>query len=731
MLLTFIQLFGFISFGQTFDFEIGTQWDAASSQCFPCDYNEATAEVISSKTVKIPVRGHYKLTTNIKHISYVNVELPTKYDKNLLPSEPSVQLSIGRSRGEAFLIAKYNPLVNQNGEIKLVEKVSIEVVAVGDNSQFDRSATFASESVLSSGTWYKIGVDRSGVFKIDQSFLSSLGVNTSSLSPNSINIYGNHIPKLPTLNSDYHPDDLLKNSIFIQGDGDGSFDASDYILFYATGPDEVKINYTNIQLSKNKIDSLAYYYIHIDASDVPKRIGTVTNSTLPVTHNVTKSNDAVLHELNETNLLKSGDGWYGENFDIELTKSFTMSLDQLSVSDSILMETQYVSDMKSGSSNLSVNVNGVNRDIINASTVTGSYTVATVMNSEVNFLSNTGTLNMLLTYTRSSPASQAWLDYIQLNYKRKLNMGSNQFLIRSLSTVGAGNVSKYSITGASNSLIVWEITDPTSTQKVNGSLTGSTYSFAHNSDTLRTYAVFVPSQAYTPIAIKSVPNQNLHGLPQADYLIISHSSLLAQADRLANLHRDKGMIVHVIDIQKVYNEFSCGAADPVAVRWFAKMFYDRAGGDPTKMPQYLCLFGDGTYDPLNRLDGNNYLLPTYNSVESGPVDFIASFTADDFFGLLDDGEAISSSDLLDIGIGRIPVSDLESAKDVVNKIEHYMNYGSSLYGNATGVVCDAGTGYASTFGDWRTRMVLMADDEEGGTFVKDCEVIQWKINTRK
>ena len=49
-----------------------------------------------------------------------------------------------------------------------------------------------------------------------------------------------------------------------------------------------------------------------------------------------------------------------------------------------------------------------------------------------------------------------------------------------------------------------------------------------------------------------------------------------------------------------------------------------------------------------------------------------------------------------------------------------MNYGSSLYSNATGVQCDS-DGYASTFGDWRNRIVLMADDENSGQFVSDCE----------
>ncbi|MBK6525700.1 MAG: hypothetical protein IPG07_09185 [Crocinitomicaceae bacterium] len=259
-------------------------------------------------------------------------------------------------------------------------------------------------------------------------------------------------------------------------------------------------------------------------------------------------------------------------------------------------------------------------------------------------------------------------------------------------------------------------------QKIPGSLSGSIFTFSQNSDSLRTVVCSTVSQAFTPVVIGSVVNQNLHALDQVDYIIVTLSSLIAQADRLANLHRNQGTSVHVIDIQKVYNEFGGGAADPVAVRWLMKMFYDRAAGDPALMPKNLCLFGDGTYDPLNRLDGNNYLMPTFNSVEAGDIEYISSYTADDFFGFLDDNEGMSPFNLLDIGIGRIPVSSEEEAQKVIDKIEHYMNFGSYLYSNATGVQCDS-DGYSSTFGDWRTRIVLMADDEDGGQFVNDCEAL--------
>ena len=44
---------------------------------------------------------------------------------------------------------------------------------------------YTPNSVLATGTWYKLAVKEAGIYKIDLSFLNSLGINTSSLSSNS------------------------------------------------------------------------------------------------------------------------------------------------------------------------------------------------------------------------------------------------------------------------------------------------------------------------------------------------------------------------------------------------------------------------------------------------------------------------------------------------------------------------------------------------------------------
>jgi hypothetical protein len=135
------------------------------------------------------------------------------------------------------------------------------------------------------------------------------------------------------------------------------------------------------------------------------------------------------------------------------------------------------------------------------------------------------------------------------------------------------------------------------------------------------------------------------------------------------------------------------------------MFYDRAlANDPNTKPKYLLLFGDGTFDPKNRVANNNNFIVTYQTASS--ENLIEAMVVDDFFGMLDDNEAIGASDIMDIGVGRIISSTNLQAKQIVDKIEHYMKNGSDFY--PVGSSCCMNTQTDKTFGDWRLQYLLMA-----------------------
>jgi hypothetical protein len=84
-----------------------------------------------------------------------------------------------------------------------------------------------------------------------------------------------------------------------------------------------------------------------------------------------------------------------------------------------------------------------------------------------------------------------------------------------------------------------------------------------------------------------------------DYLIITPDFLSSQAERLADFHRNNsGLIVRVVTLEKVYQEFSSGKQDIAAIRNLIKYVYWNASM-PDKRVKYVNLFGDASYDYKN------------------------------------------------------------------------------------------------------------------------------------
>ena len=92
-------------------------------------------------------------------------------------------------------------------------------------------------SVFSEGKWFKISTNKTGIYMLDYSSISSLGVAVNNLQISSIKLYGNGGGMLPKLNSDFRHNDLVENAINIyDSNNNGVFENGDYILFYGQSP---------------------------------------------------------------------------------------------------------------------------------------------------------------------------------------------------------------------------------------------------------------------------------------------------------------------------------------------------------------------------------------------------------------------------------------------------------------------------------------------------------------
>jgi len=570
--------------------------------------------------------------------------------------------------------------------------------------------TYKPNSVLGSGNWYKIAVKDAGIYKIDVAFLSRLGINTTNLSSGSIRLFGNGGGMLAEPNNISRIDDLEENAILVVDGGDGVLNGGDYILFFANGADTWLKDSVNKRFThkKNLYSDKAYYYLTVNGTG--KRVATSQNALLP-NISITSFDDRLFHELDTVNFLSSGKEWYGEEFantpGHSLARNFSVSLPNLQSSFPVTIITDCLARSVSVGSRFDLSINNQPLQQINISPVTGGQydLLAQETKSTANASIAQSDFSINYNYVPGSFNSQGWLNWFELFSRRELSLsGIDQLLFRDWNSVG-NNIGEFTIAGSNSTTRVWDVTDPLTPVEMQTALQGTDCKFVNSCSRLREYVAFNSSNLLQPVPIGKIANQDLHDLPSTDFIIITTSRLLPQAQRLGEFHKTKNNLrFSIVTTDQVYNEFSSGIPDPTAIRDFVKMFYDRAGSNSANQPKYLLLFGDASFDYKDRLNNNTNLVPAYENNNSlNPLD---SYTSDDFFGFLDDNEDINSNILinqLDIGIGRIPAKNIDEAKNYVDKVETYYS--------------------RESLGPWRKNELFIADDEDFNLHLQDAEVL--------
>ena len=617
---------------------------------------------------------------NISGLSFIENEIDIKFFNSV-------------SKKQNYGIIYFIPIIyNKNlGVYQRVLSYKLKVNTINKNlNNTTNLKKSAQNSVLASGDWYKIAVLKDGVFKLTYSFLKNIGLDVDNINPQNIKVYGNGGKMLPEVNSTFRHDDLKQNAIYIEGENDGVFNSSDYILFYGQSPNSILLNSSNnlFYHQLNRYSDTTYYFITASTTiDSPKRIISTSTSLTP-TNVVNTFNEYQYYEKDIYNLIKSGQDWYGEPFDIKTQYDFVFNVPNIDLSSPVNINVSGAG--RSGvASSFNVTSGGSNVTINFATILINNYTSQYANNGTGSFTFNptSDLININISYNKPNSSSVAWLNAIQLNARRNLKMTNNQLFFRDLNSVGTGNVSQFNISNANNIVKIWDITDPLNIMGLQVTQ-GNTVSFVVATDTLKEFVALTNNFETLVYSLGKVDNQNLHGLAQQDFVIVSHPDFLSQAGQIADFHRQEGMSVFVATPQQIYNEYSSGSQDPVAIRSFMKMFYDRANTSE-ELPKHLLLFGDGSYDNKNRISGNSNFIPTYQTPNSLGV--IGSLVTDDYYGLLDNNEGKWSFgiELVDLGIGRFPVKNQLEANNVTNKV---LNYNT-----------------ASTMKDWRNQITFVGD----------------------
>lgn len=550
-----------------------------------------------------------------------------------------------------------------------------------------------SNAVLSEGTWYKFSVDTTGVFRIDRNLLQQIGISTANLDPRKIHIYGNGGNLLPELNSDFRYDDLQENAIYIEGEGDGVFNSGDFILFYAKGPHDWVVNPAgNSAIHRQNIYSdKAYYFIKVDNQD-GKRVTNATPVTGTSVQQITTFDDYIFYEKEEVNLFAAGRQWFGEDFSIENNRTFNIPFTGLDQTQNISIRVRGVAASGSSSS-MDVTVNGQNLYTLTYPGVNpAGLTLAFPAQRTASFSSTSENIAVTINYNNNgNPSARAYLDFIEVKGKKNLRFGQGQFSFRSFDAANATGIVEYQIAGGASAFQVWDVTDPINPKRIENEATGGNFIFKDNGGSLKEYIILHQSNFYTPTALSNgqVPNQNLHALQDVNYLIFTNAELAAEAQRLADYHEtNSNFTTKVVIVDEVYNEFASGSKDITGIRDFIKRVYDTNTSASRKL-QYVCFFGDSSYDYKDRLISNNNVVPVYESFES--FNLANSYVSDDFFVMMEDFEGtMVAAHTVDIASGRIPVSTIQEAREAVDKILSYYS--------------------TQSLGDWRNVVTLLSDD---------------------
>ncbi len=569
-------------------------------------------------------------------------------------------------------------------------------------------------SVLSSGKWVKLEIQSDGMYKIDGSYLHTIGMDAALGGPfSSIKIFGNNGRVLPPNLNDPRPADLTQFPVsIVDNNSNGNFDADDYILFYAPGV--TGWNYSPSQKTfshyLNPYTNSNYCFIQYLPGGLQTRMQTVSVNA-SVGGDVATSVGKVFFDEEKTNVAHSGLEWYSSPFNPGDSRVISNKLNGYISGTPVTYKYELLARANVYSSFImsesdkeltEIPISAMSDDQLN-------YPAAYYENSNAGQLTVVPSLsdqrsNLKLTYQADSKVAIGWINWIEIFYTQQLVPVNDELLFTSPDTSGAV---EYNLSGYSSSSVrVFDVTDAfnvremavTQVQEMGRILFKDTLS----PGLIKKYWAGTLAAYKYPASFTAIPNTNVRGTtPGADFVIITHRDFLQQAQQLRdykeNLPGGDALRTIVVEVDTLYNEFGGGMPDPTAIRDFLKY----ATTQWQVPPKYVLFFGDACFDYKNILGLDKNWVPTYETPMTR--DQGNTFGYDDYFCALDP----QNSTTVSLANGRLAVRTPEEAQLVIDKIKQY----------ETKPPLDA----------WKNTVTIVADDaytpeqNDGTTFTDQAE----------
>jgi hypothetical protein len=582
---------------------------------------------------------------------------------------------------------------NQNGNYTTLNNADITVHLKHDKKSVSKQRNYPTHSVLKDGQWKKISLTKSGVYKITFNQITSWGLET----PQNIRIYGFGGKQLSFRVSSDDPYELPEVPIWMNLGNDGIFNSGDYILFYGQGIENRYLLSDNKVLLKEHDYTTKGHYFLTTSKGPSSQINTINNNSQIATKTVNTFTDTKLVNYRINNLNETGRIFFGEPLQPGDKQEVNFTFPNIVASTDINIKSQ-VGAISYGV-NSYINCYLENQFIKQVSILkSDSYNKGKEASFTASGRTSSENFNLVFEYSSTNVTAQGFLGYAQVSATCTMTYNNDQRIMQDLSNIDNPEIIEYRISNLPQDALIWNISNPGQPINISKESVGQdTYAFKKTGDSQNLFIAFDESNAMIPTFEGSIENQDLHGIGNYDFIILTHPDFRNQSEDLAEYHRNyDNLKVLVLEPNLIYNEFSSGNQDVSAIRNFLKSLYDKAS-NLEEMPKNLLLFGDGSYDNISTTNNTNYL-PTF---ETDRVAGILSAAVDDFYVMLDEGEggdefSTSLNGTLDMGVGRFPVNTTQQANIILQKTLDYMKN--------------------PNLGPWKNNLVFVGDDADNSDY---------------
>ena len=304
--------------------------------------------------------------------------------------------------------------------------------------------------------------------------------------------------------------------------------------------------------------------------------------------------------------------------------------------------------------------------------------------------------------------------WFSVAYQRRLIAHDNRHGFTSPDSLGAMNFAVRNLTGT-DPIYAFDVTDQVNVKRLQGFSTavvggGRQVTLGAMLDgTRRHFWVATSSGLRSPAAgaiMRHTPSDLRNPATPPNMIIVTDKSFRSSADLLrahhsSNLPYFPNPGVLVVTTEEIYDNFSGGQRDPMGIRNYLKFLYDNfSDGNGNPQLSFLCLLGDANYDSKNVVSQLVDFVPTHMQF-FGENDW--TFAVDDWYGHLDSLDVTPGFGVTDLSLGRLPAASPSEAAFVVNKAIGY--------------------DVSAPLSDWRSQVILVADDEKSAAFPSSCDVV--------